>query len=53
MEKHRNNPTCFECHRKSILWVFPWNIMIRRSLAERYAKRLPIDGSGKCQTANH
>ena len=48
MEKHRNNPTCFECHRK----IDPLGLSMEKydhvgAWRDRYAKRLPIDGSGK------
>lgn len=48
MEKHRNNPTCFECHRK----IDPLGLSMEHydhvgAWRDRYAKRLPIDGSGK------
>ena len=48
MEKHRNNPTCFECHRK----IDPLGLSMEHydhigAWRERYAKRLPIDGSGE------
>jgi hypothetical protein len=48
MEKHRNNPTCFECHRK----IDPLGLAMEKydhvgAWRDRYAKRLPIDGSGK------
>ena len=48
MEKHRDNPTCFECHRK----IDPLGLSMEKydhvgAWRDRYAKRLPIDGSGK------
>ncbi len=46
MEKHRNNPTCYECHRK----IDPLGLAMENydhigRWRERYAKRLPIDAS--------
>jgi hypothetical protein len=48
MEKHRNNPTCYECHRK----IDPIGLSMEHYdyvgvWRDRYAKRLPIDGSGE------
>ncbi|MEO1836588.1 MAG: DUF1592 domain-containing protein [Akkermansiaceae bacterium] len=48
MEKHRDNPTCFECHRK----IDPLGLSMEHydyigAWRDRYAKRLAIDGSGK------
>jgi hypothetical protein len=48
MEKHRNNPTCFECHRK----IDPLGLSMEHydyigMWRDRYTKRLAIDGSGK------
>ena len=48
MEKHRNNPTCFECHRK----IDPLGLSMEHydyigAWRDRYAKRLSIDGSGQ------
>ncbi|MDC0144029.1 DUF1592 domain-containing protein [Verrucomicrobia bacterium] len=48
MEKHRNNPTCFECHRK----IDPLGLSMEHYdyigvWRDRYNKKLPIDGSGK------
>jgi hypothetical protein len=47
MEKHRDNPTCFECHRK----IDPLGLSMEHydyvgAWRERYSKRLAIDGSG-------
>jgi len=47
MEKHRNNPTCHECHRK----IDPLGLSMEHydyvgAWRERYTKRLAIDGSG-------
>ena len=46
MEKHRNNPTCYECHRK----IDPLGLAMENYdhvglWRDRYAKRLPIDAS--------
>jgi hypothetical protein len=48
MEKHRNNATCFECHRK----IDPLGLSMEHydflgRWRDRYAKRQPIDASGK------
>ena len=48
MEKHRNNPTCFECHRR----IDPLGLSMEYYdyigvWRDRYNKKLPIDGSGK------
>jgi len=48
MEKHRNNPTCFECHRK----IDPLGLSMEHydyigAWRDRYNKKLPSDGSGK------
>ena len=48
MEKHRNNPTCFECHRK----IDPLGLAMENfdhigAWRDRYAKKLPIDASGE------
>lgn len=48
MDKHRNNPTCFECHRK----IDPLGLSMEKydhvgAWRDRYAKRLTIDASGK------
>ena len=48
MEKHRNNPTCYECHRK----IDPIGLSLENydyvgAWRERYSKQLPIDSSGK------
>ncbi len=47
MEKHRNNPTCYECHRK----IDPLGLSMEHydyvgAWRDRYTKRLLIDGSG-------
>ena len=46
MEKHRDNPTCYECHRK----IDPFGLALENfdhvgQWRDRYAKRLPIDAS--------
>ena len=48
MEKHRDNPTCFECHRK----IDPLGLSMEHydyvgAWRDRYTRRLAIDGSGK------
>ncbi len=48
MEKHRNNPTCYECHRK----IDPLGLSMEHYdyigvWRDRYTKKLPIDGSGE------
>ncbi|MCP4847134.1 MAG: DUF1592 domain-containing protein, partial [Verrucomicrobiaceae bacterium] len=48
MEKHRNNPTCYECHRK----IDPLGLSMEHydyigAWRDRYTKKLPIDGSGE------
>lgn len=48
MEKHRNNPTCFECHRK----IDPLGLSMEHydhvgAWRDRYAKGLPINGAGQ------
>ena len=48
MEKHRNNPTCYECHRK----IDPLGLSMENfdhvgAWRDRYAKRLPIDSTGE------
>ena len=48
MEKHRNNPTCHECHRK----IDPLGLSMEHydyvgAWRERYTKRLAIDASGE------
>ena len=48
MEKHRNNPTCYECHRK----IDPLGLAMEHydhvgQWRDRYAKRLPIDGTAE------
>jgi hypothetical protein len=48
MEKHRNNPTCFECHRKiDPLGLSMENFDYVGVWRDRYDKHLPIDSSGK------
>jgi hypothetical protein len=48
MEKHRNNPTCYECHRK----IDPIGLSLENydyvgAWRDRYSKQLPIDSSGE------
>jgi len=48
MERHRSNATCFECHRK----IDPLGLCMEHydflgRWRDRYAKRLPIDATGK------
>lgn len=48
MEKHRNNATCYECHRK----IDPFGLAMEHydhvgRWRERYAKRLPIDATAE------
>ena len=48
MEKHRNNPTCYECHRK----IDPLGLAMEHydhvgRWRDRYAKRLPIDAAAE------
>lgn len=48
MEKHRDNPTCFECHRK----IDPLGLAMEQfdhvgAWRDRYQKKLPIDASGE------
>ena len=48
MEKHRNNPTCYECHRK----IDPIGLSLENydhlgAWRDRYNKKLPIDSSGE------
>ena len=48
MEKHRNNPTCYECHRK----IDPIGLSMENydyvgAWRDRYSKKLPIDSSGE------
>jgi hypothetical protein len=48
MEKHRNNPTCYECHRK----IDPIGLSMENydyvgAWRDRYNKQLPIDSSGE------
>jgi hypothetical protein len=47
MEKHRNNPTCYECHRK----IDPIGLSLENydyvgAWRDRYSKQLSIDSSG-------
>ncbi|MEO2016492.1 MAG: DUF1592 domain-containing protein [Fuerstiella sp.] len=47
MEKHRNNPTCYECHRKiDPLGLSMENFDYVGAWRDRYSKHLPIDSSG-------
>ncbi len=48
MVKHRNNPTCYECHRK----IDPIGLSMENydyvgAWRDRYSKKLPIDSSGE------
>ncbi|MEO2026581.1 MAG: DUF1592 domain-containing protein [Fuerstiella sp.] len=48
LEKHRNNPTCYECHRK----IDPIGLSMENfdhvgAWRNRYSKQLPIDSSGE------
>ena len=48
MEKHRNNPTCYECHRK----IDPIGLSLENydyigAWRDDYSKQLPIDSSGE------
>jgi len=48
MLKHRNNPTCYECHRK----IDPIGLSMENydyvgAWRDRYSKNLPIDSSGE------
>ncbi len=48
MERHRNNPTCYECHRK----IDPLGLAMEHydhvgQWRDRYSKRLPIDATGE------
>jgi hypothetical protein len=48
MEKHRRNPTCYECHRK----IDPIGLSMENynqigAWRDRYSKKLPIDSSGE------
>ena len=48
MEKHRNNPTCYECHRK----IDPLGLAMENfdhvgAWRSQYGKRLPVDPSGE------
>ena len=48
MEKHRNNPTCFECHRKiDPLGLSMENFDYVGVWRDRYSKSLAIDASGE------
>ncbi len=48
MEQHRNNPTCYECHRKiDPLGLSMENFDYVGVWRDRYSKKLPIDSSGK------
>ena len=47
MEKHRNNATCFECHRKIDplgLAMEPYDFLGR--WRDRYAKKIPLNATG-------
>ena len=48
MEKHRNNPTCYECHRK----IDPLGLAMENfdhvgAWRSQYGKRLPVDPLGE------
>ena len=48
MEKHRNNPTCYECHRK----IDPIGLSMENfdhvgAWRDRYSKTLPINSAGE------
>ena len=48
MEKHRSNPTCYECHRK----IDPIGLGLEEfdhvgRFRTKYSKKLPIDASGE------
>ena len=48
MEKHRRNPTCYECHRK----IDPIGLSMENynqvgAWRDRYSEKLPIDSSGE------
>jgi hypothetical protein len=48
MEKHRSNPTCYECHRK----IDPVGLSLENydhigAWRDRYRKKLPIDSMGE------
>ena len=48
MEKHRNNPACYECHRK----IDPIGLSLENydhvgAWRDRYSKQVPIDSSGE------
>jgi hypothetical protein len=48
MAKHRNNPTCFECHRKmDPLGLAMENFDHVGAWRDRYSKKLPIDAVGE------
>jgi hypothetical protein len=48
MEKHRNNPTCYECHRKiDPIGLSMENFDYVGAWRDRYSKQLPIDSSGE------
>lgn len=48
MEKHRNNPTCYECHRKmDPLGLAMENFDHVGAWRDRYEKKLPIDPKGE------
>jgi hypothetical protein len=48
MEKHRNNPTCYECHRKiDPIWLSLENYDYVGAWRDRYSKQLSIDSSGE------
>jgi len=54
MEKHRNNPTCYECHRK----IDPLGLAMENFdhvglWRDRYAKRLPVDASAELSDGTH
>jgi hypothetical protein len=48
MEKHRDNPTCYQCHRKiDPLGLAMENFDYVGAWRDRYGKRLPIDPRGE------
>lgn len=48
MEKHRNNPTCYECHRKmDPLGLAMENFDHIGAWRDRYSKKLPINPAGE------
>ena len=48
MEKHRNNPTCYECHRKmDPLGLAMENFDHVGAWRDRYGKKLPINAQGE------